>query len=122
MSKFGKIQTVNVYQSTWKIKIIQFLLFWILIKLSKWMRWAGDIYPIIHGGYYANINGDTELQEYPYCHAQYMSVDQIVKFSNEDLLFRYIANFVYLSSELNLNGTGALVRLDAETGKTIWAK
>ena len=68
------------------------------------------------------IDRNSQPQEYPYCHAEYLKINQNAIFSNGDLLLRYTSNFINLDTNLNLNGLDVLVKIDSVTGKTVWGK
>ena len=92
---------------------------------SKWLSWNGDVFPIFHGGYYVNLNGTNQFEEYPFCHVEYAHVRKVLVFSNQDLLFVYLSNVLNVDREvtdLYLNDTRILVRVDYTSAKTVWAK
>ena len=100
-------------------------IFWSLIPWSFWLNWSGSSYPVFHGGYFMNFNGQSQPQEYPYWHAQYLIINDNYEFSNGDILLFYTGNVVNMQQEYanyNLNNTGIIVRLESQSHKTLWAK
>ena len=100
-----------------------FILFGVFLRIYNWIStWSGDIFPIVHGGYFTGDSGD--LQDYEFWHIEYAYVNGLSVFSNGDLLLLYIVNIDNLDYQFSfgLDATGLLVRMDSITGRTIWAR
>ena len=95
-----------------------------LISVCICSSCPGDIYPLVHGGYYENSNS-TAIDAYPYWASYALEIQNIYVYSSEDLLILYSANVYNLPPEYsNYTSIGIwiLIRTDSMTGKTVWAK
>ena len=100
------------------------LMFAFQINISYWNEWSGDIYPIFHGDYISNWYGEGVTEEYSYCYLNNTGLVDADLYSNEDLLFTYysqIINNPVINKDIPpiIN---SLVKIESETGKTLWAK
>ena len=96
---------------------------WMFFPIYEWSStWSGDIFPIIHGGYFTGDDGT--IQSYNFWNIMYAEIVDFSLFSNGDFFYLYWINVnnIQFNDSFNLDSTGLLMRIDATIGRTIWAK